>query len=176
MPRGVVLEKYYPFVVSDPALLSAVTLVIISRLRFLQGQPHATLPLLKLRGFVIDGIQIALADPVRSTSDQIIMAVAIMSVYEALFGHKDLHRVHMEGLRRMIELRGGLNRLDLDGLLDPLLLWYDAHTASVTRSSLALKGLGSSSMYRQVDKPLFLLGVTPAHESTPETAPQLLTK
>lgn len=164
MPRGVVHEKYYPFVLSDPALLSAVTLVIISRLRYLQNQQHATLPLLKLRGFVIDGIQTALVDPVRSTSDHIIMAVAIISVYEALFGHKELHRVHMEGLRRMIELRGGLNRLDLDGLLDPLLLWYDAHTASVTKSPLALKGLRSAAMYRQVDKPLFLLGVTPAHE------------
>jgi len=158
-------------VLSSPVLLSAATLVIISRLRYLQGQTHSTLALLKLRGFVIDGIQTALADPIRSTSDHIIMAVAVMSVYEALFGHKELHHVHMEGLRRMLELRGGLHWLDLDGLLESLLLWYDAHTANITRSPLALKGLRSSAMYRQVDRPLFLLGVTPAHELAINQAP-----
>lgn len=81
-------------------------------------------------------INSALADERRGTSDQVIAAVAQMAAYEALFGDRSVCNTHMQGVTRMVSLRGGLPALGLEGLLEKLLLWIDSNVAHLTRSRL----------------------------------------
>lgn len=73
----------------------------------------------------------ALQDPTRACSDQLIFAVANLAIFEAVFGSIEVYHVHMQGLSRMLRLRGGLPNLGFDGYLRKVLLWYDSNCANL---------------------------------------------
>ena len=128
--------KYFPFVLANPAPLHAVLLMATSHYSRIYGSRSHGINLLQLRGMAIREINSALADEVRGTSDQVIAAVAQMAAYEALFGDRAICNTHMQGVTRMVSLRGGLPALGLDGLLENILLWIDANVSHITRSRL----------------------------------------
>ena len=68
-------------------------------------------------------------------SDALIGAVAKMASYEAMFGVPELYHTHMRGLQSMIDLRGGLGALGLDGLLQRMVLWIDINSAFLLNST-----------------------------------------
>ena len=68
-------------------------------------------------------------------SDAIIGAVAKMASYEAMFGLPELYHTHMRGLRNMIKVRGGLEALGLEGLLQRMVLWIDINSAFLLNST-----------------------------------------
>ncbi|WPH03806.1 Hypothetical protein R9X50_00668900 [Acrodontium crateriforme] len=119
---------FFPFVLTDPALLHAVMLVAAAYYRSVHGLRSHDIDLFHLRGMTIREINRALEDPARATSDQVVVAVAKMATYEALYGDKAIFNTHMTGLIRMISLRGGLPSLGLDGLLVRIILWIDVNT------------------------------------------------
>jgi hypothetical protein len=101
-----------------------------------RGRQSHTINVLQLQGMAFREINQALTDSIRGTSDQLIAAVANVASYEALFGeHRDFH-LHINGLRQMVALRGGLQALGLDGLLARILLWIDANSAHIVGSRI----------------------------------------
>lgn len=78
----------------------------------------------------------ALAVEERAASDQMIAAVAQMASYEVLFGERNIFDWHMTGVTRMVNLRGGLSALGIDGLLEWILLWVDSNAAAITGSNV----------------------------------------
>jgi hypothetical protein len=133
---GLLRSHFFPFVLTDPASVHAVMLVAASHFGRVRGSKAHTIDLLQLRGMAISEINSALADETRGTSDQLIAAVAEMASYEALFGDRSICNTHMQGLTRMISLRGGLPALGLDGLLERLVLWVDSNTSHITGTRL----------------------------------------
>jgi hypothetical protein len=129
--KGVVRRHFLPFLLTDPALVCAIILVTIYHRLWSMGMRQPSEDLLRLKGFVIAMFNHALADPYRSCSDQLIIAVANMAIIEALFGSEEIYDVHMKGLMRMLRIRGGLQNLSHDGYLARVLIWYDVNCSAV---------------------------------------------
>ena len=68
-------------------------------------------------------------------SDAVIGAVAKMASYEAMFGLPELFHTHMKGLHNMVNAKGGLASLGLDGLLQRMVLWIDINSAFLLNST-----------------------------------------
>lgn len=69
----------------------------------------------------------AVADPERSLSTPVILAVGRIALHEHIYGNRELaHGVHRPAQRRMINLRGGLMNLELPSTTVQLILWTDA--------------------------------------------------
>lgn len=93
--------------------------------------------LYQLKEDAIAAINRALRDPNLALSDQVIGAVAKMAAYEAGFaGDEEQYHIHMKGLTKMVELRGGLESLGLDGLLARMLLFIDLNAAFLLKTKL----------------------------------------
>ena len=90
-----------------------------------------------MKQHAITAINRGLQDPTLATSDQLIGAVAKMAAYEAGFaGDEGQYHMHMKGLVKMVELRGGLGSLGLHGLLARMLLWIDLNAAFLLETHL----------------------------------------
>ena len=68
-------------------------------------------------------------------SDSLIGAVAKLASYEAMFGTPELYHLHIRNLQVMINARGGLDTLGLDGLLQRMVLWIDINSAFLLNSA-----------------------------------------
>ncbi|KAM4067205.1 fungal specific transcription factor [Hirsutella rhossiliensis] len=151
---GLLRTRWFPMVLSDPStfavvlLLSAANYVTtVSTARGGEPPPMATIAsidddfrgpmqpcpsrrhLLHLKQAAIGAINIALSDPGRHLSDEIIGAVAKMASFEAMHGDLTSYHTHMEGLRMMIRMRGGLSCLGLGGLLRRMIVWIDLNAS-----------------------------------------------
>lgn len=56
-------------------------------------------------------------------ADSTIAAVACLTNMENLNGEKSKAKMHMNGLRQMVAMRGGMNSLGMNGVLRRLILW-----------------------------------------------------
>ena len=133
---GLLRAQYFPFLLTDPAPLHAVTLMAASLYTRVRGPRSHPVDLLQLRGMAIREINGALAHDARGISDQMIAAVAQIASYEILFGDRDICNTHMQGLTRMVSLRGGLPGLGLDGLLERVVLWVDSNVSHIMNRHL----------------------------------------
>lgn len=82
----------------------------------------------------IEETKAALVDDTQRTTDRTIAVIAQMAAYEALLGDREYHRMHMQGLKRIVRLRGGLLALGPSGLMKRFLLWIDLNTSLITGS------------------------------------------
>ena len=159
-PQG---PRLIPYLTTDPALLAAASLLIVSGMRSFQGDLMGSteVSVLQLRLYVTESIQKAI--DARNVSDQLILAVGILGVYETIFGRPERYHVHSKGLRDMVQLRGGLHELGLSGLIEALVLWYDANNASIHGCLPYLDGLPRSTRFKKegpkVDREHFLCWV-----------------
>lgn len=136
------------FLCAEPALLTAAILVTTRYLLVRQGRPlqaKERYNMLLLQGQAIRSMNAALQDPVRSVSDRMLTAVALLAAYELKHGTREGFQAHMEGLVRMINLRGGLPEIGrADPYTERFLLWHDANTTSIA---------GCESYCQRVEKP-----------------------
>ncbi|PBP23843.1 hypothetical protein BUE80_DR005256 [Diplocarpon rosae] len=92
--------------------------------------------LLELRQKAIYSINRNLSDPELCKTDQMIAAVFCLSLLESMHGEAASYQIHMAGLAKMVELRGGLDHIGLDGLIKRMVLWLDYNHAKVHGSAL----------------------------------------
>ncbi|KAH9844522.1 Fungal specific transcription factor domain [Teratosphaeria destructans] len=133
---GLLRTRFFPFTMTDAASVHAVMLMAASHYSRARGPRSHTIDLLQLKGMAIAAINSGLSDPRRATSDQVIIAVAMMASFEALYGDRAFFETHMTGLVRMVTLRGGLHALGLDGLLERILLWIDSNATHILGKSV----------------------------------------
>ena len=62
----------------------------------------------RLKGFVLSAINHALENPTGSCSAQIITSIMEMAIHEALWGSQNNYHLHVQGLVKMLRLRGGI--------------------------------------------------------------------
>jgi hypothetical protein len=59
-----------------------------------------------------------------------------MASYEAMFGDQATFEMHMAGLLKMVDMRGGLSSLGLNGMLARICVWIDRNSAMLHNSPL----------------------------------------
>lgn len=111
-------QTFLMFAQTDMALLHTVLLSI----RSLFAWHESAVSLLELEARTVVEIKEALKESMRATSDQLIIAVAIMASYDLQQGNEDKFNTHMAGLLQMIALRGGLRELRFKDALEGLVI------------------------------------------------------
>lgn len=153
--HGLLRTSWFPLVMTEPALFSVIILLAASHFVSVQGVSTKKIDLLGLRYEAVSMINKTLeAQPPNAIHDALIGAIAKMASYEAMFGALENYHIHMQGLARAVELRGGLTSLGLNGLLHRIVLWIDQNAAF----------LHGSGLY-------FLLDNTVSGETLPEPNP-----
>ncbi|KAK5128312.1 hypothetical protein LTR85_002979 [Meristemomyces frigidus] len=152
----------FPSIFTEPALLAAAILLSTGHLIATRRVPRLhqdAYDALRLQQYVYNDINTALRYPERATSDQSIAAVLLLATYEALHGQMDLYHLHMTGLVQMVNARGGLSGLGMNGYLELFILWQDGNFAN------AIGGCGYSHLAQspstlpkaRADNSMFLL-------------------
>lgn len=137
-------SRLIPFLLSDPSLTLMIVLVAVTHKLWMTGVNPRCAEIMDLKGFVISALNNAMQDPNRAISDQVLFAVSNLAGYEVLFGSRETYDVHMNGLTRMIRLRGGMSNLGFEGGLERMLHWHDTNFSSIVRGEPYLKGLAST--------------------------------
>ncbi|CAD0096971.1 unnamed protein product, partial [Aureobasidium vineae] len=79
-----------------------------------------------LRDQAVRSINEALSDPVRATSDPLILAVGRIALHESMYGDRSAaNLIHRPAQHRMIMMRGGMGALDFPELVKRLMRWAD---------------------------------------------------
>lgn len=131
---GLLRKSWFPFIMTQEAPFAVVLLISASHKATVCGQ-MASVDLLQLRVQAVKCLQRALDDRQACTSDHVIAAVAKFASYEAMYGERQSYEAHMQGLQRLIHMRGGIGELGLHGLLARMITWIDNHGAFMTGSS-----------------------------------------
>ena len=133
---GLLRTRWFPLVLSEQAIFYVVVLLSASNYASLR-YPHGHGPnLLLLKSRAISSINEALKATDNPISDELIGAVAKMASYEAMFGDQPTYEMHMRGLVKMVQLRGGLLSLGLGGLLARICVWIDCNSAFLNNSPI----------------------------------------
>jgi hypothetical protein len=144
--RGLLRTSWFPLVMSERALFLVIILLAASNYASVQRQPlDMKLDLLALRCEAVQAVNEALEVQAQQQqpsciSDALVGAIAKMASYEAMYGDVGNYTVHMRGLERVIELRGGLLELGLSGLLRRIVIWIDRNGAFLNGSALYFPG------------------------------------
>jgi hypothetical protein len=128
--KGLLRTKWFPLVITDPSSFHAILLLSASNVAALQHDNSSAYNVLQLKASAISSINDAFSSGIGTrTSDAVIGAVAKMASYEAMQGDLESYRIHMAGVERMVDLRGGLQCLGLEGLLRRIIIWIDLNGA-----------------------------------------------
>ncbi|KAI4176631.1 MAG: hypothetical protein LQ343_000922 [Gyalolechia ehrenbergii] len=135
--QGSLRSVWFPMVITAQATLYITILFAASHYLSVRQTRCKPEVLYQLKEEAIAAINRALRDPKLAISDQVIAAVAKIAAYEAGFaGDEEQYHIHMRGLTKMVELRGGLESLELDGLLARMLLFIDLNAAFLLKTKL----------------------------------------
>lgn len=77
-----------------------------------------------MKGEALRRINSDLGDKEKGISDENIAAVFCVAIFENDPSTSINHKVHMDGLRKMVMLRGGVEKLGFDGMLAKILILY----------------------------------------------------
>jgi hypothetical protein len=128
--KGLLRTRWFPLVITEPCSFYAILLLSASNVAALQHHEKAAYDVLQLKAHAIASINEAFSSGDKArTSDAVIGAVVKMASYEAMQGDVESYRVHMAGVKRMVDLRGGLTSLGLGGLLRRIVIWVDLNSA-----------------------------------------------
>lgn len=101
-----------------------------------------------LRMQAVKSINEALADPMRATSDPLILAVGRIALHECLYGDRDAAVVmHRPAQKRMIAMRGGMAALEFPELIKRLMRWADRVMATQSGTERILEDDTESKNY-----------------------------
>ncbi|KAI9375164.1 hypothetical protein BJX61DRAFT_191922 [Aspergillus egyptiacus] len=134
--RGLLRTDWFPLVMSEPSLFRVIVLLAASNYASMLDLTDMKLALLCLRCEAVQAVNDSLELQSSAVSDALIGAIAKMASYEAMYGDVDNYAVHMRGLKRAVELRGGLSSLGLGGLLRRIVIWIDRNGAFLNGSAL----------------------------------------
>lgn len=85
---------------------------------------------LQLRGLLINEINAQLSDPARAISGSMLTAVTLLAAHELQFVSATGYQIHMAGLVRMVNLRGGMSAIGReDPYMERFLVWHDTNTS-----------------------------------------------
>ncbi|KAL4747837.1 hypothetical protein BDW72DRAFT_209316 [Aspergillus terricola var. indicus] len=139
--RGLLRTDWFPLVMTEPSHFLVIILLAASNYASVQTElTDMKLHLLGLRCEAVQAVNKSLELQPSFIGDALIGAIAKMASYEAMYGNTENYAVHMQGLQRAVELRGGLDALGLGGLLRRIVIWIDRNGAFLNGSTLYFPG------------------------------------
>ena len=131
--KGLLRTRWFPLVISELALFRCIILLAASNVASLRYTPDAGYRVLQLKANAIRAINGAFSSTgsgsFEGIGDAVIGAVAKMASFEAMHGDRESFCVHMNGVRNMVRMRGGLGSLGLGGLLRRIIVWVDINSS-----------------------------------------------
>ncbi|RVX68063.1 hypothetical protein B0A52_08202 [Exophiala mesophila] len=131
--------RWFPMVIHCPLIFQVIVLFSASHYAAFQGDSTMAEAILRLKEYAIRGITQSLKENKGWVGDDLIAASAKMASYEAIYGSESAYHAHMTGVQGMLQLRGGLGSLGLDGLLARLLIFIDTNSAFLLNTRLHLE-------------------------------------
>jgi hypothetical protein len=89
-----------------------------------------------LRATAISSNNEALSDPETCRSNQTIPSICILDTAESFYGDTSSYDIHMTGVVKLVQLRGGLDYLGMNGLLARMIVWLDFHHSKLHGTNL----------------------------------------
>ncbi|MCJ1403316.1 hypothetical protein MMC11_006539 [Xylographa trunciseda] len=152
---------WFVYALEDEALLHAT--IFHQAMYFckaLPGVKHDYNEIWKHQTISITLINERLGNENEATTDATIAAVACLASGENSFGTPKSANVHMSGLEEMIRLRGGLQNLGMQGLLNKLVIWADQCNAAITSSGLRF----NTAYFSTTDEPPSEFSIAPPED------------
>lgn len=118
----------------DDAMMFKATLVVASTHLGVLRQSSTDPEALMYESDVARNVNARLDDSSLALDDRTIFAVTLLAAKECLLGAIPNLLIHTSALKRMISLRGGLQNLGLDGLLQMTISWVDLTSAAILRT------------------------------------------
>lgn len=119
--------KWLPVMLSNPTMFQAGLALGSALLNLKQHHKDPTTEIV-MRQRAITAINNGLANEAACPSDELMSAVYNMAFMES-FCKSPAFAIHMSGLKRMVEVRGGLDKLGLDGIYASAIRWLDFNHA-----------------------------------------------
>lgn len=137
---GSLRSTWFPFVITSEGMLETVLLIAGScylnqniALQADHGDVRPTLVSLRQKALVSIRRMI-MDDSVRNT-DQTLGAVIKMASFECMYGTQEAYDFHMKALRKLVDARGGLSQLGVNGILERMICWIDYNAACLMNTS-----------------------------------------
>ncbi|KAL2802858.1 hypothetical protein BJX63DRAFT_97943 [Aspergillus granulosus] len=105
---------------SDPCLFHVTLYIGSSYFDHRNGDAPSSITLYH-QTEILRNVNERLSDPLAALDDRTIASVALLALFSSLSGDQTASQVHTAGLRRLIGLKGGNNKLGFDGLLGTLI-------------------------------------------------------
>lgn len=119
-PENPFMKHWVPFVIQDPLLIKTV---LFTSACFLNETGHLPKSIVAaFRGIVYQSLNERLRLPDTQTSDAATLAVAEMALMEWYWGSTQEVHAHLQGLRTMVQLRGGIQDLGMHGYISKMIL------------------------------------------------------
>ncbi|KAK5989915.1 hypothetical protein PT974_08178 [Cladobotryum mycophilum] len=125
--KGLLRSRWFRLANTDISTFQVVMLLSAANIITVKGGIASELGfhMYELKHEALNYINAAFKDEQKRLSDMLIGAVAKMASFEAMHGDVHSFRLHMTGLKRMVQMRGGLTKLGLGGLLRRMIVWID---------------------------------------------------
>ncbi|CAD6577550.1 MAG: hypothetical protein ASARMPRED_008317 [Alectoria sarmentosa] len=117
-------NEWMPHAVTDPLLFLATLNYAAAHLDVVHGRQSSPRTIAQ-KGQIIRLINMRLQDSAETVSNTTIGAVAMFAAMETTTGNQHDLSVHMDGLDKMVTIRGGLQQLGWDGVLQLFISWQD---------------------------------------------------
>lgn len=133
---GLLAKSWFPMVLHSPTAFQVIMLFSASHLA--SHSPTLIDPdsLLYLKNCALRSLlQLITSGKI---DDEVIASTAKMASHEAIFGSESEYHIHMDAVRKMLLLRGGIEKLGMAGLLARLLLFIDTNSAYILGTHLHL--------------------------------------
>lgn len=101
----------------NPLLLNAMLFTSQAFGDVAQGLPFGVIAQHHL-ALALHHLQIAIGDSQRSTDSATLIAVTSLATTAAILGDVEAAQKHLEGLHRMVQMRGGLQTLEKGGMVE----------------------------------------------------------
>lgn len=152
-------DSFLDVVLRDPIPLTTALLITVRHLMLMRGKsnPRDLYHEHLMRGYLVNRVNAALNDPVRSVSDPIIAAVGLLAIYEVKYGNLKEYHVHMAGLVQMVKLRGGIEEITRQNqFIGGFLIWQDKNSSAIANCQTYFERSETGSGYKP-DSKMFTL-------------------
>lgn len=146
-------SQMFAWAVSDAALLHATLVLAAKHWIFLGGSRRLIeYTLYQHKTETIRLVNERLADPVAAVSDGTVGAVGILIFVEYLDGSDEAAAVHLNGLEKMVQMRGDLFSPNMNGLLQRMILLADLLTATANNTKPRFQKIRSPGKDKMVER------------------------
>lgn len=154
-------------VLRDPLPLTTAILITVRHLVLMKGTTPNPKDLYHeevMRGYLVHCVNTALDDPVRSISDPMLAAVALLAIYEVKYGNLKEYHIHMKGLFQMVKLRGGIAQVSQQApFIGGFILWQDKNSSAIANSDAYFGEVETDTGYKADPKMFTLMEIHSQH-------------